>query len=154
MTSFVASERSKTACIARFDAERIEADRLAGRGYDFDCSAPSHPDFLDRTGQRCSCQASSAEQQEREIERLARSDGWIPPSPAQAIVTTCWRHGVALSIAPDGTLVVGKTGAKADEPSQAWPTLIRAIEAHLEAVAELVAAGWNLRADFPERGAA
>jgi len=45
--------------------------------------------------------------------------------------------------------VVGKAGAKADEPTQ-WPSLLVAIEAHLEAVAALVEGGWTLRADFPQ----
>jgi hypothetical protein len=54
------------------------------------------------------------------------------------------RSPFALRIA----LVVGRAGAKADEPSQPWPSLIRAIEAHLEAVARLVEAGWTVRAEF------
>jgi DNA-directed RNA polymerase subunit M/transcription elongation factor TFIIS len=136
------------------DAERRETDRQAKRGYDFDCSAPGHAEYLERTGQSCVCQTSPAEQEERELDRLARADGWIPPSPAHAVLATCRRYDVALRIDADGTLVVGKAGAKARVPSQPWPSLIQAIETHLEAVAQLVATGWYLRADFPERGAA
>jgi hypothetical protein len=71
-------------------------------------------------------------------------------TPGHSFVATCQRYGVALRIDPDGTLVVGKAGAKADEPTQPWPSLLIAIEAHLDAVASLVEGGWNLRADFPQ----
>jgi tubulysin polyketide synthase-like protein len=91
--------------------------------------------------------------EEADIDRLARGDGW-QPNPAESIVATCQRYSVALRIDPTGDLVVGKTGANADQPTQSWPSLLIAIEAHLEAVAALVASGWNLRAEFPERGAA
>jgi hypothetical protein len=115
------------------DAERRETDRQAQRGYDFDPSAPSH-----------------IEREEAEIDRLASIDGWRLP-PAHSIVTTCQRYGVALRIdQATGDLVVGKVGAKADEPTQPWPSLLIAIEAHLEAVASLVEGGWTLRADFPQ----
>jgi hypothetical protein len=118
--------------VAQCDAERREAARQASRGYDFDCSAPSHAEYVERTGQLCACQ-----------------------TPANTIVATCRRYGVVLHIdATTGELVVGKAGAKADEPTQPWPSLLIAIEAHLEAVATQVASGWNLRAEFPERGAA
>ncbi|MGC1969235.1 MAG: hypothetical protein WA673_22435, partial [Candidatus Acidiferrales bacterium] len=43
-----------------------------------------------------------------------------------------------------GDLVVGRAGAQADEPTQPWPPLLVAIEAHLEAVAALVKAGWTV----------
>lgn len=49
-------QAAETARIAQLDAERREADRQIARGYDFDCDAPSHADFLARTGQRCACQ--------------------------------------------------------------------------------------------------
>lgn len=121
-------EQAETARIARLDAERREADRLAKRGYDFDENAPSHAEYLARTN-----------------DPLADLG-----HPAYSIITTCRRYGVALRIDPEtGDLVVGRTGAKADEPSQPWPSLIQAVEGHLEAVARLVEAGWSLRADFP-----
>jgi hypothetical protein len=41
--------------IAQLDAKRQERDRIAERGYDFDCDAPSHRDYLKRTGQSCTC---------------------------------------------------------------------------------------------------
>jgi hypothetical protein len=53
-----------------------------------------------------------------------------------------------------GNLTVGKEGAKADEPTQPWPTLIMALEAHLDNVAALVRAGWTLKADMPRQPAA
>jgi hypothetical protein len=114
------SEEAKIARIARLDAERREADRQTKRGYDFDATAPSQADYLPAQGH-----------------------------PAYAIITACQRYGIALRIDASGDLVVGKAGAKAGEPSQPWPSLLRAIEAHLEAVARLVDAGWTLRADFP-----
>jgi hypothetical protein len=94
------------------------------------------------------------EQDEREIDRLAVTDGWkpLPPAehPAYSIVETCQRYGVALRINEAGDLVVGKAGAKADEPSQPWRALLAEIEANLEAVARLVESGWHLRANFPK----
>lgn len=129
-------EQAEIDRIARLDAERREADRQAKRGYDFDPSAPSH-----------------IEREEAEIDRLARGDGW-QPNPAESIVATCQRYGVALRINSDGTLVVGKAGAKAEEATQPWPNLLVAVQANLEAVAALVASGWSLQAEFPERGAA
>ena len=108
--------------IVELDAERHKADRQAKRGYDFDPTAPSHADYLPEPGH-----------------------------PAYAIISACQRYGVALGIdATTGDLVVGKAGAKADDPTQPWASLLISIEAHLEAVARLVAAGWTLRADFPQ----
>jgi hypothetical protein len=106
--------------IARLNAERREVDRQAGRGYDFDSTAPSHIGFM------------------------------MASNPAYSIIADCRRHGVALRIDRDGALVVGKAGAKAEEPTQPWPGLLVAIEANLETVAELVAAGWTLEAEFPQ----
>jgi TubC N-terminal docking domain len=74
--------------------------------------------------------------------------------PAYSIITTCQRFGVALTIDSDGTLIIGRAGAKAEEPTQPWPSLLIAIEAHLEAVAVLVNSGWGLRATFPSGEAA
>jgi hypothetical protein len=61
---------------------------------------------------------------------------------------------VALRIDENGALLVGKAGAKADEPSQPWPSLIMALEAHLDDVTALVKAGWTLKAGFPKETAA
>ena len=33
-------------------------------------------------------------------------------------------------------------------PSQPWPSLVRAIEAHLELVAALIKSGWTIKAGF------
>jgi hypothetical protein len=63
---------------------------------------------------------------------------------------TCRDHGVALRIDENGDLVVGKAGAKADEPTQPWRALLTEIEANLEAVARLVESAWHLRVDFPK----
>jgi hypothetical protein len=54
----------------------------------------------------------------------------------------------------DGNLVVGKAGAKADEPTQPWVDLARELEAHVEAVARLVESGWTLTAGFPKEAGA
>jgi hypothetical protein len=78
-----------------------------------------------------------------------------PDSPAYSIIRTCQRYGVLLQIDPiTGELTVGGEGAKADEPTQPWPTLIMALDAHLDDVAALVRAGWTLKADIPRRSAA
>ena len=54
---------------------------------------------------------------------------------------------------PAGDLVIGKAGAKADEPTPPWPSLIMALEAHLESVVVLVRAGWTLKANLPPKPA-
>ncbi len=99
-----------------------------------------------------------AERREAEIDRLARADGWAPPPPAGApaysIIDTCHRYGVALRIDQNGDLVVGKAGARAGQPSHPWPSLLQAIEAHIEAVALLVKVGWTMRSEFPKQVAA
>jgi hypothetical protein len=64
------------------------------------------------------------------------------PTPAESLIGTCAKHGIILSV-DEGGLWVG------DTDHQPWPSLIMAIEAHRDAVAALVAAGWHLRADFP-----
>jgi hypothetical protein len=125
-------EQAEIDRIARLDAERREADRQANRGYDVDPSAPSH-----------------IEREEAEIDRLASIDGW-KRLPAHSIIATCHRYGVALRIdEATGELVVGRAGAKAYEPSQPWPSLLIAIETHLEAVAALVEEGMDLESGFP-----
>jgi hypothetical protein len=92
----------------------------------------------------------------RKVELSSDNDGDLLPEghPAYAILTVCARAGVALRIDADETLVVGKAGAKADEPTQPWSSLVVVIEAHLEAVALLVNSGWRLRATFPSGEAA
>jgi len=91
-----------------------------------------------------------AEQEERRIDRLAQTDGWkpLPPAgaPAYSILETARCRGIALSLDQDGGLRIGKADGSGHEPAL-WPSLIDAIEAHLEAVAALVAAGWHLRSD-------
>jgi hypothetical protein len=121
-------EQAETDRIARLDAERREADRQARRGYDFDPTAPSYAEYLSRAA-----------------DPLAD-----PGHPAYSIIATCQRYGVALRIDPDGSLVVGKAGAKAEEATQPSASLLVAIEAHLEAIARLIEGGWTLRADFPQ----
>lgn len=61
---------------------------------------------------------------------------------------------MALRIDESGDLVVGKAGGRADESSQPWPSLIAALEAHLDDVTTLVDAGWTLKAGFPKEAAA
>jgi hypothetical protein len=104
-----ASQASEICDVAQdpeqLDAERRQADRQAKRGYDFDPTAPSHTDYRPSLGH-----------------------------PACSIVRTCRRHGVALRVDPDGTLVVLSNG-------RAWRSLVAAIEAHVDDVAALVAPG-------------
>jgi hypothetical protein len=88
--------------------------------------------------------------EEAEIDRLARADGYkpLPPigAPAYSILETCRRHGVALTLDQDGSLRIGNADGSGQEPSL-WPSLLMAMEAHLEAVTALVGAGWHLHAD-------
>ena len=89
---------------------------------------------------------SGAEKLADQPEPVAESRA--PESEAGSILVTCAEHSVALRLDDDGTVVVGRLGAKAEEDSQPWPALIAAIEANLGAVADLVAAGWTLKADW------
>ena len=119
----------------RRHALRPEAsDRLHRRGYDYDPTAPGRAEYL-------------ASVRDAEIAGLARaSDRPRPPalSPAQAdalapakgLLKTCREHGVGLRLEPDGTLVVESNG-------RAWRSLVRAIEAHVDAVAQLIEARWD-----------
>jgi hypothetical protein len=65
---------------------------------------------------------------------------WIVPwdrlGPARSLIRTCREYGVGLRLEPDGTLVVESNG-------RAWRSLVRAIEAHVDAVAQLIEAGWD-----------
>jgi len=94
--------------------------------------------------------ALKAEQAAQQVESTQ------PPAagPTYSILAACCEHGVALRIDETGDLVVGKASAKADESSQPWPTLIAALEAHVEEVARLVEAGWHLKARPLETAAA
>ena len=55
-----------------------------------------------------------------------------PVTPAESLVGTCARLGIALRVEPDGTLVVGTRGQEIPA------SLARALEVHCEAVAQLV----------------
>jgi hypothetical protein len=66
-------------------------------------------------------------------------------SPAESIVSTCRRHGIALTLDTDGALKFGQVGGPTP-----WPSLLQALAAHQEAVAELVAAAAGPAAgEFP-----
>jgi hypothetical protein len=41
-----------------------------------------------------------------------------------------------------------------DEPTQRWPSLLLALEAHANTIADLIRSGWTLRAKFAEGEAA
>jgi len=56
--------------------------------------------------------------------------------PARSLIRTCREYGVGLRLEPDGTLVVESNG-------KAWRSLVRAIEAHVDAVAQLIEARWD-----------
>jgi hypothetical protein len=98
-----------------------------------------------------------AEREEAKIDRLTRAGGRksLPPpsAPAYSIIGTCKRHGVALRIDENGALVVEKDGAKGDQSTDPWPTLLMAIEAHLADVVTLVGSGWTLTANIPKTSA-
>lgn len=55
---------------------------------------------------------------------------------AGRLIRTCKEYGVGLRLEPDGTLVVASNG-------RAWRSLVDAIEANVDAVADLVLAGWD-----------
>lgn len=74
-------------------------------------------------------------------------------TPAESILETCLRHGIALRLDDDGSLRIGKADGSGREPTL-WPSLLMAIETHLEAVTALVAAGWHLRSEIPKESAA
>jgi tubulysin polyketide synthase-like protein len=69
-----------------------------------------------------------------------------PIPPAESIIQTCRRYGVALRLAEDGALVVGRSDMNGKEPAL-WLSLAMAIETHLPAITALVAAGWHLTAN-------
>ena len=58
------------------------------------------------------------------------------PAEAAELIRTCREYGVGLKLDPDGTLVIVSNG-------NAWRALVNAIEAHVDEVTALVAAGWN-----------
>ena len=75
-----------------------------------------------------------------------------PGRPAYSILATCERYGVAMRLdSATGDLVIGKAGATADEPTQPWPSLIMALETHLDCVAALLRAGWTLSAEMSRK---
>jgi hypothetical protein len=99
------------------------------------------------------------DRQEDEIDRVSGVEDWrrAPQQglAAYGILETCQRYGVALRIdAATGDLVVGRAGAKAEEITQPWPSLLHALETHLETVARLVDSGWTLTGEFPKEAAA
>jgi hypothetical protein len=55
---------------------------------------------------------------------------------ARRLIRTCRECGVGLRLEPDGTLVVTSNG-------RAWRSLVAAIEANVDAVAELIMASWD-----------
>lgn len=108
-------------------------------------------------GRRCeSTRADLADLLDREPDLRAALQTATPEgrTPSHSIVAVCQRYGVLLRIDPaTGDLVIGKAGAKADELTQPWQSLLAAIEAHLEDVSRLVEAGWSLKAPFPRQAA-
>ncbi len=58
--------------IAALDAERNEADRQAGRGYDYDETAPSHPEYVARQDAEYETARAIATECETAGEDLAR----------------------------------------------------------------------------------
>jgi hypothetical protein len=96
-------EQAEIEQLAKLDAERNAADRVAGRGYDYDKTAPSYHEYLGRTA-------------------------------AGGLIRTCLECGVRLRVEPDGTLVAGPG---------AWRSLVVALEAHVDEVAELILSKWS-----------
>jgi hypothetical protein len=55
---------------------------------------------------------------------------------AKELIRACREHGVGLRLDPDGALVVVSNG-------KAWRSLVDEIEKHIDAVADLIMAGWD-----------
>lgn len=55
---------------------------------------------------------------------------------ARRLIRTCKEHGVGLCLEPDGTLVLTSNG-------RAWRSLVDDIDENVDAVAELISAGWD-----------
>ena len=133
------ADASETERIAALDRVRCEIDRAAHRGYDFDPTAPSHAEFMER--QRDLERQQVAQHHERVAETHLRLDRLAVPQSAsdlraKELIKLCREYGVGLKLDPDGTLVVVSNG-------KAWRSLVNEIELHIDAVAELIMAGWD-----------
>lgn len=128
--------------IERVRAAKPDLLRLLADPYERACTIALH---CEATGTDAAERLASDPTLKTEMERDTTPQGW---TPAHSILDVCQQHGVALRIDKQGDLVVGKNGAKADEPTQAWPSLLAALEAHLEPVARLLESGWHLRANL------
>lgn len=133
-------DRSAADGPAALDAERHTADQQAARGYDYDPSAPSHADFMER--QRDRERQDLAEYRQRMAETEVRFDRLAAPPQsasqlrAKELMRTCLEHDVGLRIDPDGALVVVSNG-------HAWRALVNDIELHIDAIVALLIAGWD-----------
>jgi hypothetical protein len=96
--------------------ERIEQDGCVRR-------VPSQPD-------------SVPDDPFAEIRRRHSTASLPPRAEAKSLIRTCREYGIGLRLDPDGTLVVTSNGA-------AWRALVDEIEAHVDDIAELVAANWD-----------
>jgi hypothetical protein len=67
---------------------------------------------------------------------LERRSPSFAQGEARRLIRMCKEHGVGLRLELDGTLVVTSNG-------RAWRSLVDAIEANADTVAELISAGWD-----------
>jgi hypothetical protein len=67
---------------------------------------------------------------------LERKTSSFAQVEARCLIRTCKEYGVELRLEPDGTLAVTSNG-------RAWRSLVDAIEANVDAVAELISVGWD-----------
>jgi hypothetical protein len=133
------ADASETERIAALDRARHEIDRAANRGYDYDPTAPSHAEFMER--QRDLERQQVAQHHERVAETHLRLDRLAvlqsaSQLKAMELIRTCREHGIGLRLDPDGALVVVSNGA-------AWRSLVNDIELHIDSVADLIMAGWD-----------
>jgi hypothetical protein len=63
-------------------------------------------------------------------ELLRLLTGAHPVTPKESLIGTCRKYGVALTVDPNGTLVI--------DYARAWPTLLQALAAHADAIAALL----------------
>ncbi len=123
-----------TEAIAKLDRERNEADRQAGRGYDFDESAPSHAEFVEQqtepTYERARAIAARCEHEREDLQTYLKTRAPELLEP-EGLIAVCHRRGIGLSLDDNSTLIIETTG-------RAWASLRDALERHAASIATIL----------------
>jgi hypothetical protein len=130
------TDSTDTPLTAQLDAARRTRDRLPHRGSYHDRTAPSHQDDLER---RATPTGQSEDLLDRpSADRLGIVDQQLSldATPASSLIEICNEYDVGLRLEADGTLVVRSNG-------RAWRSLVQAIEAHVDVIAQLIEASWD-----------